>query len=162
MKCQNCGMDIVPGAVFCTGCGAKVPSPSNNAQNVGFNAENVDAGSMNNNSNHMYYSPPPMTPPPVMPPPIMPQPVFNNYNGFVGENGNIIPKEYKPISAWGYFGYNLLFCIPFVGFIFILVYALGGTSNINLKNYARSFFCMFVLILIIYLLIFMFIIVGSI
>lgn len=52
-----------------------------------------------------------------------------------------IPPEYKPISAWGYFGYNLLFAIPLVGFILLIVFSCGGTSNVNLKNYARSFWC---------------------
>lgn len=66
-------------------------------------------------------------------------PVYNN----IGAN---IPIEYKPISAWGYFGYNILFAIPIVGFIFLLIYALGGTRNINLRNYARSFFCIYVIV----------------
>ncbi len=61
----------------------------------------------------------------------------------------VIPAEYNPISAWGYFGWNVLFSIPCVGFIFLLVFALGGTKNINLRNYARSFFCMMLIILII-------------
>ncbi|MBQ2750761.1 MAG: ABC transporter permease [Clostridia bacterium] len=61
---------------------------------------------------------------------------------------NTIPAEYKPLSPWAYFGYNLLFSIPVVGFICILVFALGGGSNINLKNYARSFFCVYALALI--------------
>lgn len=60
-----------------------------------------------------------------------------------------IPQEYKPISPWGYVGYNILFSIPLVGFIFLLVYALGGTSNINLKNYSRSFFVTLLLSLIV-------------
>ena len=39
-----------------------------------------------------------------------------------------IPEEYKPISMWGYFGYELLFSIPCIGFILLIllmVYALG-------------------------------------
>lgn len=60
-----------------------------------------------------------------------------------------IPAEYQPISAWGYFGWNLLFGVPCVGFIVLLVFALGGTKNINLKNYARSFFCIMLLTVII-------------
>ena len=60
-----------------------------------------------------------------------------------------IPKEYKPISAWGYFGYELLFGIPLIGFIFLLVFALGGTENVNLKNFSRSYFCAFLIGLII-------------
>lgn len=60
-----------------------------------------------------------------------------------------IPESYRPISAWGYFGYNLLFSIPILGFILLIVFACGGTANINLKNYARSFFCTFAIALII-------------
>lgn len=60
-----------------------------------------------------------------------------------------IPAEYQPISAWGYFGWNLLFGVPCVGFIVLVVFALGGTKNINLKNYARSFFCAMLLMVII-------------
>ncbi|MBR5868686.1 MAG: hypothetical protein IKZ21_04515 [Clostridia bacterium] len=63
----------------------------------------------------------------------------------------VIPPEYKPLSPWAYFGYNLLFTIPVVGFICLLVFAFGGGSNINLKNYARSFFCSLALALIIIL-----------
>lgn len=54
---------------------------------------------------------------------------------------NNIPEEYRPISMWGYFGYELLFSIPCVGFILLLVFSLGGASNINLRNFARSYFC---------------------
>lgn len=57
------------------------------------------------------------------------------------EKRTIIPEEYTPISAWGYVGYTLLFSIPLVGFICLLVFAISG-SNKNVKNYARSYFCM--------------------
>ncbi|MBR4866832.1 MAG: hypothetical protein IKU11_09095 [Clostridia bacterium] len=60
----------------------------------------------------------------------------------------VIPPEYKPLSPWAYFGYNLLFSIPLVGFICLLVFAFGGGNNVNLKNYARSFFCSLLLALI--------------
>lgn len=54
---------------------------------------------------------------------------------------NMIPEEYKPISMWGYFGYEILFSIPCVGLILLLVFSFGGTKNKNLKNFARSYFC---------------------
>ena len=57
-----------------------------------------------------------------------------------------IPEEYKPISMWGYFGYQLLFGIPCIGFIVLLVFAFGGTKNINLKNFARSYFCVLIIV----------------
>ena len=60
-----------------------------------------------------------------------------------------IPSEYKPITAWGYIGYEILFAIPVIGFILLLVFALGGTQNINLKNFARSYFCVYIFVIII-------------
>ena len=54
---------------------------------------------------------------------------------------NNVSAEYQPISMWGYFGYELLFGIPVIGFIILLVFAFGGTPNKNLKNFARSKFC---------------------
>lgn len=51
-----------------------------------------------------------------------------------------IPEEYKPISMWGYFGYEILFSIPVVGFICLIIFALGS-KNVNKKNFARSYFC---------------------
>lgn len=62
---------------------------------------------------------------------------------------NNIPENYRPITAWGYFGYNILFSIPLVGFILLLIFAFGGTSNINLRNYSRSFFCALLVVIII-------------
>lgn len=50
-----------------------------------------------------------------------------------------IPSEYKPISPFGYWGYNILFSIPIIGLIFLIIYTFDS-SNINRRNYARSFF----------------------
>lgn len=59
---------------------------------------------------------------------------------------NQIPLEYNPISAWGYFGYQLLFSLPIAGFICLIVCSFN--SNINLRNFARSYWCIYVIILI--------------
>ena len=60
-----------------------------------------------------------------------------------------IPEEYKPISMWGYFGYQILFAIPLVGLNCLIIFACGGTRNINLRNFARSYFCTLILFVII-------------
>lgn len=60
------------------------------------------------------------------------------------DNSNI-PSQYKPISAWGYFGYNILFSIPIVGFICLIIFSFDS-SNINRRSYARSFFIIYLLI----------------
>ena len=62
---------------------------------------------------------------------------------------NNLPEAYRPISMWGYFGYQILFAIPLIGFIFLVIFALGGTSNINLRNFARSYFCALIIVLVI-------------
>lgn len=55
--------------------------------------------------------------------------------------GNInIPNEYRPLSAWGYVGYNILFGLPLAGLIFVIVFALDN-SYIARRNYARSVLC---------------------
>lgn len=61
-----------------------------------------------------------------------------------------LPDKFKPISAWGYFGYQLLFAIPIIGWIFLIIFALKE-ENINLRNFAKSYFCFLLLCIIGYL-----------
>ncbi|MBD9097622.1 MAG: ABC transporter permease [Ruminococcaceae bacterium] len=51
-----------------------------------------------------------------------------------------LPPKYRPLNAWEYFGYTLLFSIPIVGFICMIVFAFND-SNINRRSFARSYFC---------------------
>ena len=60
---------------------------------------------------------------------------------------NQLPEQYRPLSMWEYFGYSLLFNIPVVGFVFLIVFSFSG-SNINRRNYARSYFCGLILFII--------------
>ena len=55
---------------------------------------------------------------------------------------------FKPISAWGYVGRFLLWNIPVIGWLVWLCKALGA-KNRNVKNFARSLFCGFLLCLIV-------------
>ena len=54
---------------------------------------------------------------------------------------------------WGYFGYELLFSIPLIGLILLLVFSFGGTGNVNLRNFARSYFCFLIVVVILVVLI---------
>jgi len=56
-------------------------------------------------------------------------------------------EQFRPLSPWAYFGYMILFGIPLVGFILLIVFSLSD-SNINRRNFARSFWCAYVLALI--------------
>ena len=40
------------------------------------------------------------------------------------------PEEYKPITMWGYFGYELLFSIPCVGIIILLGLDITFTTSL--------------------------------
>ena len=52
-----------------------------------------------------------------------PQSNTQSFNNTYNNSTPNIPSEYKPLSPWAYFGYNLLFSIPFVGFIMMIVFA---------------------------------------
>lgn len=58
-----------------------------------------------------------------------------------------IPSEYRPLSPWAYFGYGILFNIPIIGFILLIIFSLDNI-NINRRNYARSYWCIYILVII--------------
>ena len=57
---------------------------------------------------------------------------------------NNVPENMKPLSPWAYIGYNILFSLPVIGLIFLIIFSLND-KNINRRNYARSFFCMYII-----------------
>lgn len=121
MICKKCGGEINVGEKFCQRCGNPVETQQQTDSNYNTGAYDPNTYSAQPNNINAAY---------------------NNRNKF---NVNDIPLEYKPISMWGYFGYEILFSIPVVGFILLLVFAFGGTQNINLKNFARSYFCFLII-----------------
>ncbi len=141
MFCGNCGKPLNEGASFCPECGTPVKKIETETENM--NAEETTASQPNNQSGPTYQAPPQPNNIPI-----------RNYD----------PRfDYTPLGAWGYFLYTLLFSIPIIGFIFAIVFAVGGTNRINLRNYARSYFCwlLIMVVLVIILLIVGFAIAGS-
>lgn len=53
--------------------------------------------------------------------------------------------DLTPLSPWAYFGLSILYSIPIIGFIVLLVNAIGA-ENVNKRNYARSYFCWLVIL----------------
>lgn len=53
-------------------------------------------------------------------------------------------EEFRPLSPWAYFGYSVLFTVPLIGLIVNLVFCFSS-ENINRRNYARSFWCAYLL-----------------
>lgn len=66
-----------------------------------------------------------------------------------------LPAKYRPLGAWAYFGYSLLFSIPLVGFILLIVFSFSD-DNINRRNFARSYWCALIVALILFVIMFIF------
>ena len=67
--------------------------------------------------------------------------------------------EDKPLSPWGYVLYSLLFLVPIFGFIFLLVIAVGSVNQ-HRKNFARSWICAFIVLLLLGLVLFILALLG--
>ena len=160
--CEACGAEVSDSAVFCKHCGHKlgestkaaagdeetvyIPGNGSEAGPSARQDEREDKNNEKQGSGNYQYS-------------------YNGYSGSSGNNGpgsyggyngtiteDQLPAKFKPIGAWAYFGWSLLFSIPVAGLIVALVFALGSTENINLRNFARSMFCYMAVVLIILLL----------
>ena len=60
-----------------------------------------------------------------------------------------VPEEYRPLSPFAYFGYTILYNIPLIGWIFRVIHAIAAT-NVNKRNYARSYFVILFLLILIF------------
>lgn len=126
MKCVSCGAEIAENVKFCTSCGTPVvkQAPPAPVEPV---VEEVPVV-------------PPVTPaapvPPVYTPPVV-----------APQQQNVLPRENKPLGPWAYYGLQLLFSIPLVGFICLIVFSLDN-GNINRRNFARSYWCSLIVSLI--------------
>lgn len=58
-----------------------------------------------------------------------------------------LPAKYRPMGAWGYFWFTILYCIPLIGWICMVVTAIAS-RNVARRSYARSFFISCVIIMI--------------
>lgn len=132
--CTNCGATLDDDKKFCTECGAPVnESPAGAAA-------------------------PPPPPPQAAPQPqtapvyaqaataTMPPPQSAYYGGDMAPAKG---SKYEPITTGGYIGIMLLMCIPIVGQILMLVWALGDCRKINKRNLARASLIMMVVALVI-------------
>lgn len=129
MNCPNCGTANEHDSVFCAECGTKLtqpevpvaaatPTPSLEATQV-----------IPQPIPQPEPAPQPAPAPQSAPTPVADQPVTPR-----------IPPEYKPMSPWAYFGWSLLYSIPFVGFVLLIVMSFAP-RNKNHKNFTRSYWC---------------------
>ena len=134
--CPKCGAQHKDGTQFCTTCGYALAQKPQSASSAGGEFPFPAPGSSNQKtqsnagSYQQTYTPPPNPRPHVL-------------------TKEDLPKRFRPLSAWAYFGYSILFSIPLIGFILLIVFACGGGENVNLRSYARSYFCWLAILLII-------------
>ena len=147
MVCSNCGNEIREGQHFCTNCGTPVavkagePEDTNETvttQTAAAEAETeakaeteikaeVGAETGAETNNHAAAATPE---------------VCAAYSTEKSPAAIVasIPKEYKPMSIWKFFGFEVLFSIPIVGVIASLIFSLDVSKNVNLTNFARAKF----------------------
>jgi fatty acid desaturase len=58
-----------------------------------------------------------------------------------------LPEKYRPLGAWTYFLYSILYAIPVVGFICLIVFSLSD-ANINRRSFSRSYFCIYLILVV--------------
>ena len=116
--CKYCGAQIAPGSKFCKACGKPA-------------SDRID--------------PAPRVNPAQSTVPVQPINVTLTQETLTEET---LPDKFKPVGMWQYFWLDILYSIPVVGFIFLLIHAIGGGGNVNRKYFARSKFCVLILVLI--------------
>lgn len=140
MNCKKCGVENVWGSRFCIKCGTPIETQisQRNISPVDEETERQIPAWQD-----------------------MASPAAGSGNVSVNVPvGQVIPDynptlDYTPLGMWSYFGYDILFMIPLVGILLLIVFSVGGTSNINLRNYARSKFCLIIILSVILLLLIM-------
>lgn len=121
MNCPKCGAPLDAGSKFCTNCGMSLQGAQGYA-----NPSGTQSAQQNYQTNQQPWQ-------------SYQQPYQQSVN-----ISNQIPEQYRPLSPWAYFGYGILFAIPLVGFICLIVFSIND-KNINRRNYARSYWCVLIL-----------------
>ena len=135
MNCSNCGTPLVPDANFCPSCGAMITEPT--AESVAPVAAEPTAEPVAPVAAEPVVEPvaPIAAEPITMPAPETAKPMTEAD----------LPEEYRPLGPWSYFWLQILFGIPLIGFIFLIIFSFKR-SNINRRNFARSYWIVWIII----------------
>lgn len=137
MTCPNCGNENIS-TPFCTACGTKLPTEA--PESTAFSPEpqpSYPSSYDSQPSYPSYDSQPSYHSPTSAPYGAAPQ---SPYQASPRVTPDMLPAQYRPLSAWAYFGLQLLFAIPIVGFVFLIVFSFSS-GNINRRSFARSYWC---------------------
>ena len=132
--CKLCGQEIPEGETLCAACAEKQTEVTALPEETAAPAEGTAPAEEVSPATAPQFKPDLPAPRPVTP-------AFTTKTFRLPPSEDQLPEEYEPIGAWGYVGYQILFAIPVIGQIFLLVFALGGIRKVNVKKFARSYFC---------------------
>lgn len=141
MICKNCSAQIPDGSKFCTACGHKIvvepfvaPKPQQPPQTeptqVPPQAQHMQTQHTQVPSQAPYTQIPPQVQQGQVPP--------YNLNDAQQQTVSKNPALDAPLTVLDFFLMSLLSFVPIIGFIFLLIWAFSGNTNINRKNYARA------------------------
>ncbi len=152
MICSNCGNEIKEGQRFCTNCGAAADTAAGGAssataeQDMGMTQSTGATQSVETVQSDKTSQTGGMT---------QTAGTTQSGSGVAGAAYSTqksaeaivasLPREYKPLSIWQFFGFEVLFSIPIVGVIVSLIFALDASKNVCLTNFARARFLWIVL-----------------
>ena len=128
MFCAKCGKENPEGTRFCGSCGVEFGSSNPTPQPVGQAANQP--------------KPTPQTSDPAQNNEASTNQIPNNQSQTT-QKKDTEPKpkndgKYAVMSVGEYFGAMLIMAIPVIGWIFAIVWALGGTKKVNKANLARA------------------------
>lgn len=76
------------------------------------------------------------------------EPINNNLGDATPLTNEGLSEGGEVISVWKYLGTMVLFCIPIVGQIMLFIKAFGGEKNKNIKNLARAYLLLAVIMVV--------------
>ena len=140
MICKNCSAQIPDGSKFCTACGHKIvvePFVASKPQQPPQTPPQAQPTQVPPQTT--YTQAPPQTPYTQIPPQVQQGQVPPyNLNGTQQQTVSKNTALDAPLTVLDFFLMSLLSFVPIIGFIFLLIWAFSGNTNINRKNYARA------------------------
>ena len=159
MNCSKCGTPISAGERFCSVCGTPcpvTPAPPS-SDDLFYVPDQVYVPPVSPDPEPVYappvqqepvYAPPVQQEPMYAVPPVYEQPV-PQYTPMPPRSAVVteqeLPPQYRPLSAWSYWGLKILYAVPIVGLIFLIVFSFKS-DNINRRSFTRSYWCNYVII----------------
>lgn len=145
MICKNCSAQIPDGSKFCTVCGHKIvvepfvaskpqQPPQTEPIQVPPQAQHMQTPPQTQHTQVPSQAPYTQIPPQVQ----QGQVPSYNLNGTQQQTVSKNTALDAPLTVLDFFLMSLLSFVPIIGFIFLLIWAFSGNTNINRKNYARA------------------------